>query len=128
MQNKIITKLIIIVLFIFGFAFLNGQSVFARSLQDATGGLGTVAEGAGVSDKVEVEEVVSNVIKTGLNIIGLLFFGLMFYGGFNWMSARGNESQIEKSKNTIIAAVIGLVVVLAAYAITALVGTFVGGA
>ena len=35
-----------------------------------------------------------------------------------WMTARGNESQAEKAKNLITAAIIGLVIVVAAYSIT----------
>lgn len=110
------------------FVFLTFQSVFAQrpTLKDALGNTQTVAQGAGVSDKVSIPVLVGSVIKTGLSIVGLLFFVLMFYGGFNWMTARGNETQIQKSKNTVIAAFIGISVVLAAYAITALVGTFMG--
>jgi len=47
---------------------------------------------------------------------------LVIYGGFLWMTARGNEQQVTKAKDLIISAVIGLVIVLAAYAITAYVG------
>jgi uncharacterized protein YraI len=39
------------------------------------------------------------------------------------MLARGNEQAIEKAKNLIQAAIIGLMIVLSAYAITSLVGS-----
>jgi hypothetical protein len=38
------------------------------------------------------------------------------------MLARGNEQEVEKAKNLIQAAVIGLMIVLSAYAITAFIG------
>jgi len=38
------------------------------------------------------------------------------------MFAQGNEAQVEKAKQTLIAAVIGLIIVLSAYAITAFIG------
>ena len=41
------------------------------------------------------------------------------------MIARGNEQQVEKAKSIIINAIIGLVIVMAAYAITALVSTLI---
>ena len=119
-----VKKLIIVGLFSLSFVFLSWQPVFASkpTFGDALGNTGVVAQGAGVGDKVSLSAVVSSVIKTGLSMVGLLFFILMFYGGFNWMAARGNEQQIEKSKNTVFAAVIGLVIILGAYAITAFVG------
>lgn len=126
--KKSIIKITIVGLFSLVFAFFSYQPVFASrpTLDNALGNVGVVATGAGVSSQTSVNVIVSNVIKTGLSVVGLLFFVLMLFGGFNWMIARGNESQIEKSKNTVISAVVGLVIVLAAYAITALVGTFMG--
>jgi len=38
------------------------------------------------------------------------------------MLAQGNEAEVEKAKATLIAAIIGLIIVLAAYAITAFIG------
>jgi len=46
---------------------------------------------------------------------------LMIYAGFLWMTARGAEEQVKKSQDIIIAAVIGLVITLSAYAISALI-------
>lgn len=125
--KKIINKATISSLF-FLFLFLFGvQTVWARpTLENAEGFTKTVAQGAGVAERAEVSDVVSTVIKTGLSLVAVIFFLLFFYGGFNWMTARGNEQQIEKSKKTVTAAVIGLVVVLGAYAVTALVGSFLG--
>ena len=123
-KKKLIFKLLLVKIFILSFVFLSAGPVFARpTLNDALGNVGTVAGGAGVGDQGSVEGVVSNVIKTGLSLVGILFFILICYGDFNWMMARGNDAQIKKSKDTVIAAVIGLVVVLGAYAIT----TFVSG-
>jgi flagellar basal body-associated protein FliL len=38
------------------------------------------------------------------------------------MTARGNDQQVEKAKNLIIQSIIGLIIILSAYAITAFVG------
>ena len=65
-----------------------------------------------------VEGVVGGVVDIVLSILGIVFFILIFYSGFNWMTARGNSEKVEKSKETIEAAAIGLIIVLAAYAIT----------
>ncbi|MFA5644493.1 MAG: hypothetical protein WC928_03140 [Patescibacteria group bacterium] len=57
-----------------------------------------------------------------LSFIGVIFMVLIIFGGIQWMTARGNEQQVEKSKNLIIQAIIGLIIILSAYAITAFIG------
>lgn len=66
-------------------------------------------------------QIAGNVIGAGLSMIGVLFFLLMVYSGILWMTARGNEEQTKKALNTAIAAGIGMVIVLASYAITSFV-------
>lgn len=63
------------------------------------------------------------VVKIILSVVGIGFFVMMIYAGFKWMTARGNEEQTTKSKNTIIAALIGVTVTVGGYAITNLVTT-----
>jgi len=62
--------------------------------------------------------IVSSLITTALSIVGVAFLILMIYGGFLWMTDRGNEAQAKKALNLIQAAVIGLIIVISAYAIT----------
>jgi len=57
-----------------------------------------------------------------LSFVGVLFLVLMIYGGFLWMTDRGNEDQVKKAKDLIQAAIIGLIIVLLAYAITKYIG------
>lgn len=64
------------------------------------------------------ERVVGVLIYTLLGFLGILFFVLIIYGGFLWMTARGAEDQITKAKKIITSASIGLAVVLSAYLIS----------
>lgn len=73
-----------------------------------------------------VPEVIGKVVGVGLSLVGLVFFGLTLYAGFRWMIAMGNTEDVEKAKETLIAAVIGLIIVLAAYAITSFVFSNLG--
>jgi hypothetical protein len=50
--------------------------------------------------------------------VGIIFLFLLIYGGIFWMTARGNESQVEKAKNIITNSLVGLIIVLLAYAIS----------
>lgn len=75
-----------------------------------------------------IPELIGKIVGAGLAFIGVLFFILIIYGGFTWMLASGNEQQIAKAKDLIFAAVIGLVIILAAYAITVYLGSILGQA
>lgn len=63
------------------------------------------------------------LIQKLLSAVGIVFLVLMIYAGILWMSARGNEDQVSKARNTLIAAIIGLTVIVAAYAITSFILT-----
>ena len=69
-------------------------------------------------DSPSLENKIGKVLNIATTFLGVVFLGLMIYAGLLWMTARGNEQEVAKAKNIIIYAVIGLVVVLAAYAIT----------
>ena len=74
------------------------------------------------------QQIVGTVVGAVLSLLGVIFFLLIFYGGIRWMLAQGNEAEVEKAKQIIIAAVSGLVIVLSAYAITYFIGQRLGSA
>jgi type IV secretory pathway VirB2 component (pilin) len=78
---------------------------------------------AGLGD-MSIGQVVSSIIKVVLGLLSIVFLVLIIMAGFRWMTAGGNEEQIKKSTGTIKAAVIGLVIVLAAYTITYFIFTY----
>lgn len=65
-------------------------------------------------------------IQTVLAVSGMIFFILALYGGITWMTAQGDEDRIRRGRNAIVAATIGLIVVIGAYGIASFVtGTLV---
>ncbi len=66
----------------------------------------------------DAQTLAGTLISAALTIVGVVFFILMLYGGFLWMTARGNEDQVDRSKQIIIASMIGIIVIVGAYAIT----------
>jgi len=62
------------------------------------------------------------LIGSLLSFIGVVFMVLIIAAGFKWMTSGGNQTKVDKAKDLLIAAVIGLVIVLSAYAITAFIG------
>ncbi|MBI5022711.1 MAG: hypothetical protein HZC05_00900 [Candidatus Magasanikbacteria bacterium] len=88
------------------------------NLKSALSGAGTVAGKAGV-EKVKTPEVyATGIISGALAVLGIVFLILMVYGGFLWMTAKGDETQATKAKDTITMAVIGLMITIASYAAT----------
>lgn len=111
-----ILKKVILGISTLGLVF-SAVGVDAQGIKDR-GMLNSIAGKAGVADQGSVEGVASKVIKTILSLTGLIFLILMVYAGVLWMTARGEESQVEKSQEIIKAAIIGLAVTVSAYAIT----------
>jgi len=98
----------------------------AATLKDAfsTSILGGFGDKAGYDTTVTgPENIIGKVILTVLSLIGVIFLILMIYGGYLWMTAAGADEKIKRSQSMISSAVIGLVVVVAAYAISSFVMT-----
>jgi hypothetical protein len=73
-------------------------------------------------NKKDISERVGEIIGLALSYVGVIFFVLIVYGGLQWMTAQGNDQKVAKSKELIINATIGLIIVLSAYAITSFIG------
>jgi hypothetical protein len=104
------------------FGLLIYQPVFSAppKVGDAFDKLDETVDRTGVS-KTEVPAAVGEVVRIILSIVGIMFFVLVLYAGFRWMTARGQEEVATKAKNTLIAAVIGLMVAVGGYGISVLV-------
>jgi len=66
---------------------------------------------------------VGKIIGVVLSLVGVLFLILMLYAGIMWMVSRGNEQEVTKAKDLLTNAIIGIIIVFAAYALTAFIGT-----
>ncbi len=67
------------------------------------------------------DTILGTIIKTVLSLLGIVFLVLMIFSGYQWMTAGGNEDQVTQAKSRIKNAVIGVIIVVMAYAITAFV-------
>ena len=115
LRNRI--NIIFVLLTVISSLFFASNVFAKKTVADAESILNSVSGETGV-DTRDLPTQIGSIIEGALVIVGLAFFILMFYAGFLWMTARGEEDQVEKAKKTIIAAVIGLVVVVSAYGIT----------
>ncbi|MBT4942218.1 MAG: hypothetical protein HOL80_02085 [Candidatus Magasanikbacteria bacterium] len=64
---------------------------------------------------------IGKVIAVALSMVGTIFLLITVYAGIVWMTARGDESKAESSQKMLRNALIGLIITLGAYSITAFV-------
>jgi len=64
-----------------------------------------------------LEQTVVKIVQWVLTLLGLIAVIMIIYGGFMWLTAGGNEDKVSTAKKIISAAVVGLIIVLLAWAI-----------
>jgi len=84
-------------------------------------GLNAFAQNTNLGTNIALISSISRIINILLGFLGVVAVILVLWGGFKWMTAAGEESKIEEAKKLMGAGVVGLIIILAAYAITAFV-------
>lgn len=80
----------------------------------------------GLSDR-SLPEIIASIINVVLSVLGIVLVVIIIYSGIQWMTADG-ESGTKAAKTRLTNAVIGLVIVVAAWAITSFVVSSIMGA
>lgn len=65
----------------------------------------------------DVRQTVAQIINVALGLLGIVAVVIILVGGFEWMTAGGNEEKTGEAKARITAGIIGLAIILSAYAI-----------
>jgi hypothetical protein len=128
MSFKFYTKIFTIIFFSLSIITTNLSPILAQS--DTGYGLNTSAEKVSAFKSQTTKDEPTDFLQTRvgqiigfiLSFIGALFLILMIYAGLLWMTAGGNTEQVKKARTFIINALIGLVVVMTAYALTSFIG------
>lgn len=99
-------------------ASLLSLAVFSLAVMPAFAQLG-VEYGAstGLGQK-DIRQTVADIIKVALGLIGIIAVVIMIAGGFVWMTSFGNEEKVSQAKSMILMGIVGLAVILTAYALT----------
>ncbi len=77
--------------------------------------------GAGYGNPVDPRLLVANIIKLSLSALGMLFLAYTVYAGMRMVTSAGDEGKMSEAKSTLRTAVIGVIIILGAYSITAFV-------
>ena len=98
---------------------------------DTTGGEGEfnltpVDANFGKLGELTLPGIVSGFITLALVVAAIVFFFMLVIGGIRWIMSGGDKASTEGARNQITAALIGLVIVFAAWAIAQLINTFFG--
>ena len=72
------------------------------------------ATGLGSKD---IRVTIASIIKTAMGLLGIVAVVIILIGGFKWMTAGGNDEQTGEAKKWIFSGVIGLAIILSAYAL-----------
>jgi len=86
------------------------------------------AAGANLISNADPFVFIGGIIKGILSMLGVALVVIIVYAGIIWMTAQGDSKKVEKAKDMIKNAVIGLIIVFAAYAITRFAITSISGA
>lgn len=84
--------------------------------QDAN--LQAVGQAAGIATETSLATYIGRVLQVIFGLLGVIVVLLIIYGGFIWMTAGGDPDKVNKAKKIIYNAIIGLVIIFAAFAIT----------
>ncbi len=91
--------------------------VLAQGLKDAGDKLEFMQD-KGVGLSRNFEGLTGTVLAGVFYVLGTVFLLLMIYGGYVWLKAAGRDQEVDRAKRILMTSIIGMVVILASYAIT----------
>lgn len=117
--SKLFSKKVLLSVISFCFIFtIAVLPVLAFAAEDLFGV--TYGEALGLGKK-DPRETIALIIRMFMGFLGTVAVIIVLLGGFKWMVAGGNEEKVTEAKKLLLAGVIGLVIILSAYAITSFV-------
>lgn len=78
----------------------------------------------GFADNMTI--LITSLLSVAIAFVALLVFFYLIWGGIDWITSGGDKGKTEQARSKILAAVIGLIIVAASYAIVQLLVRFLG--
>ncbi|MBN1263421.1 MAG: hypothetical protein JW991_03610 [Candidatus Pacebacteria bacterium] len=75
---------------------------------------------------ISLPRMIRSLIVLALVIAAMIAFGFLIYGGIQWITSGGDKGKTEAARNTITAALVGLLIVFGSWAIIQLIQMFFG--
>lgn len=103
---------------------LSAKAAVEVGLNGANTALTSVGTSVSGANQSSLPTILGRIISVLLGFLGVLFIGLVVYAGFLYLTDQGAGENVKKAKKLLTTSIIGLVIVVAAYAIA----TYVIGA
>ena len=96
--------------------------VFAQKVIDTS----KSTEGFNSLNNLTVPSIISGAIRLLVIVAAVIFFFWLVLGGIKWIMSGGDKGKTEEARSQITAALVGLVIVFSAWAISKLIATLFG--
>jgi hypothetical protein len=118
--KQIVKKInwIAVLQFVFAVALVAGPAALANAGSLPGGGSNGICSklnGLNCNNVTDVNSLILTVINWILGITLAIDVLFMIFGGFLYITSAGNEDRAKKGKNTVVNAIIGLVIIILAY-------------
>lgn len=119
MNKRLKFSLFLLVLVVLGFGALGSArpALADNTLLQSQEGFEAMESVLGGTPQ-DLRIIVARMINVVLSLLGVIFVVLIIFGGFQYMTSAGNEEKTQKAVGILKAAIIGLIIILAAWSIT----------
>ena len=93
------------------------KKAVADAVQKVEAGFSSATVSGGADPAAKTQELIGNMIKIFLGIVGTIALLVFLYSGIMWMLAGGKEAFVQKAESSMIWAALGLFVVFISYTI-----------
>ena len=103
---------------------LTADELFGGGGANKTGSEFAANAGLGNTNLVSA---ITSIIRVAMGFLGIIAVIIILLGGFKWMTAAGDDKKIGDAKKLIYSGIVGLVIILSAFAIASFVITQITG-
>lgn len=124
LKNKFITANCL--LLIMGAVFFVGVNIV--SAQETDIGLNYAAN-LGLEDggEKDIRVFLAEIVRYFITFLGIIAVAMVMYSGFLWMTSAGDPEKVNRAKQALINSVIGLIIIISAFAIVTFIINFMAG-
>ncbi|MFA6132104.1 MAG: hypothetical protein WC702_03550 [Patescibacteria group bacterium] len=96
---------------------MNDSKLLAAAIDTVTEGLTVTGSTAGFSNQTLID-LIPGAINVLLGLLGIVALAFTIYAGILYLTSQGNKDAVEKAKKVLTYSAIGMVLIVASYAIS----------